>query len=360
MKVFTPTIFFIFTLIYFLSSESLLNNFEVYNENSIAVDELLSRLNCHTQHSDRATIFESPAFSSQKSKETNNVNLNLDILRSTQILFPKWLSDFTGLSQWPGLDPPYIPLNFIDFEKIPNFSPYSQGSCPVEGRKSCSFDCYKCVEPDDVYSCPKLSQTFDDGPTHATKQLLAKFDITGQKSTFFNLGINVVSHPDIYDQMIKAGHLIGTHTWSHAFLPSLSNEQIIAQIQWSIWAMNATGGHLPKWFRPPYGAIDNRVRAITRQFGLQAVLWNFDTFDWMLLNEPHNQRTEKEILKDVTDWSNNVPKTGLILEHDGTFKTAAIGEKVADIIGPDQLTVNQCVGGIDYIKSFAKSSPSDI
>lgn len=330
----------------------------IEEEHHLLVDDMLSHLNCHSDSilpHDHKTDYADEGSVYNEKRETitqNGMTIDLDLLRARQIPVPSWLTEFTGIDKWPGMEPPYIPLDFIDFTKIPDFKPYPQGSCPLEGRLSCSFDCYKCIEPDDVYTCPNLSQTFDDGPTTSTIQLLNRFEETGQKSTFFNLGINVVSHPDIYQRMVRDEQLIGTHTWSHAFLPSLTNEQIIAQIQWSIWAMNATGHHIPKWFRPPYGAIDNRVRAITRQFGLQAVLWDYDTFDWMLLNEHNNQRTEQQILDDVGQWVSKAPKSGLILEHDGAAKTVQMGLKVSEIVGNEQLTVSKCVGGIDYIKTF--------
>ncbi|WNV73015.1 CDA2 [Saccharomyces cerevisiae synthetic construct] len=265
---------------------------------------------------------------------------------ATKTPFPDWLSAFTGLKEWPGLDPPYIPLDFIDFSQIPDYKEYDQNHCDSVPRDSCSFDCHHCTEHDDVYTCSKLSQTFDDGPSASTTKLL---DRLKHNSTFFNLGVNIVQHPDIYQRMQKEGHLIGSHTWSQVYLPNVSNEKIIAQIEWSIWAMNATGNHTPKWFRPPYGGIDNRVRAITRQFGLQAVLWDHDTFDWsLLLND--SVITEQEILQNVINW--NKSGTGLILEHDSTEKTVDLAIKINKLIGDDQSTVSHCVGGIDYIKEF--------
>lgn len=264
--------------------------------------------------------------------------------------FPKWLSDFTGLKEWPGLEPPYIPLDFIDFKKISKFPVHDQGVCP-QSRDSCSYDCYKCVEPDDVYSCKKLSQSFDDGPSPATPKLLSHLK---HKTSFFTLGINVVRFPEIYRQVRDEGHLLGSHTWSHKYLPGLTNEQIIAQVEWSIWAMNATGNHLPKWFRPPYGGIDNRVRSILRQFGLQAALWDYDTFDWQLMS---NQRTESEIINEVQKWKAKSSKpNGLILEHDGSIKTVNVALDINNVIGSDQLTVAQCVGGNDYLKVYPESS----
>ena len=38
---------------------------------------------------------------------------------------------------------------------------------------------------------------------------------------------------------------------------------------------DSQGGRLPRYWRPPYGDADNRVRAIAKElFGLQTVFWN--------------------------------------------------------------------------------------
>lgn len=259
--------------------------------------------------------------------------------------FPNWLENFTKLNQWPGKEPPYIPLDFIDFKKIPNIPIRQPGTCPTT-RTQCSFDCFKCISYDDVYTCPKLSQTFDDGPSKHTLNLLNNID---SKSTFFTLGLNVVKNPDIYKEIKDRGHLLGSHTWSHKFLPSLTNEQIIAQFEWSIWAMNATGNHLPKWYRPPYGGIDDRVRAIARMFGMQAVLWDNDSFDWQMESKPR-KRSKKQILNDIKVMKRK--GKGIILEHDVFKSTTDLGIEINEIIGSDQLTVAQCVDGLNYVKEF--------
>ncbi|KAI5954877.1 CDA2 [Candida theae] len=293
--------------------------------------------------------------------------------------FPQWLTDFTGLHEWPGLDPPYIPLDFIDFNKIVPVPLHPQASCSamtLRSPSSCSFDCFNCVEVDDVYTCPKLSQTFDDGPSPYTLKLLDALNLTHTQTTFFTLGVNIVRFPEVYQLAMRSGHIMGSHTWSHKFLPGLSNEGIIAQIEWSIWSMNATGHHLPKWFRPPYGGIDNRVRSILRQFGMQAVLWDFDTFDWKMLDHS-NMRNEEDVYNDVRKFKqermrgrggagaggvsgggNGGSAGGLILEHDAIQRTVDVGiEILKNVVGggkDHQLTVPKCVGGIDYIKSFKR------
>lgn len=58
--------------------------------------------------------------------------------------------------------------------------------------------------------------TFDDGPipvvTPFVLETLKKFDA---QATFFCIGENVMKYPEIYQQVLQAGHGIGNHTFNH-------------------------------------------------------------------------------------------------------------------------------------------------
>lgn len=260
--------------------------------------------------------------------------------------FPRWLADLTGRSQWPGKYPPYIPMSNIDLSNLPEVPRRFLGNCTDILPEHCSFDCFHCTTPDDVFTCPLLSQTFDDGPGPATPKLLKHLP---GKTTFFTQGINVVRFPEIFRLQHAKGHLLATHTWSHAHLAELSDEDVVAQIQWSIWAMNATAGIIPKFFRPPYGASDARIRAITRQFGLINVFWDRDTLDWMVVD---GDKTPEEVYDDVRQWKRELPQ-GLILEHDSTIEVVNVGINVAEILNSDrQMTVADCINSPWYQESF--------
>jgi hypothetical protein len=50
---------------------------------------------------------------------------------------------------------------------------------------------------------------------------------------------------------------------------------ILGELGWTAQIIYDMSGLLPSIWRPPYGDIDNRVRAIaTHVFGLHAVIWN--------------------------------------------------------------------------------------
>jgi peptidoglycan/xylan/chitin deacetylase (PgdA/CDA1 family) len=55
-----------------------------------------------------------------------------------------------------------------------------------------------------------------------------------------------------------------------------TNLEVLGEIGWTMELIhNSTGGRIPKYWRPPYGDSDMRVRAIAKEvFGLITVMWN--------------------------------------------------------------------------------------
>ena len=59
-------------------------------------------------------------------------------------------------------------------------------------------------------------------------------------------------------------------------MTTLSNEELLGEFGWTMELIhNSTGGRLPKYWRPPFGDSDERVRAIAKEiFGLTTVIRN--------------------------------------------------------------------------------------
>ncbi|KAJ7588394.1 hypothetical protein C8J56DRAFT_1050464 [Mycena floridula] len=79
----------------------------------------------------------------------------------------------------------------------------------------------------------------------------------------------------------------------------------------------STNGRVPKYWRPPTGDADNRIRAIAQEvFGLEMVLWNQDTEDWSLTTTSP-LTTPALIASNMTAWLTGPKTPGLmILEHE--------------------------------------------
>jgi peptidoglycan/xylan/chitin deacetylase (PgdA/CDA1 family) len=123
-----------------------------------------------------------------------------------------------------------------------------------------------------------LALTFDDGPHPIyTPQILDVLARHHVHATFFLVGSNVVRYPGVVARMYREGHQIGNHTWSHPDLTRLSASAIRDQIERTNEAIEAIIGVRPTTIRPPYGAIDARVRHLLDQ---HIVLWTVDPNDW--------------------------------------------------------------------------------
>ncbi len=95
-----------------------------------------------------------------------------------------------------------------------------------------------------------LYLSFDDGPhPEATPFVLEQLANFNAKASFFCIGKNVQLYPDIYNEIIAAGHVIGNHTQNHMNGWKNTTDHYISDIQ------EATKSIHSNLFRPPYGKI---------------------------------------------------------------------------------------------------------
>ena len=127
-----------------------------------------------------------------------------------------------------------------------------------------------------------LAMTFDDGPHPSlTPKLLDLLKERNIKCTFFLVGNLVKVYPDIVRRIIAEGHEIGNHTWSHCSLTSRSDEQIRSELKKSEDAVYEVAGVRPNLVRPPYGAINTRIKDLMfSEFGYSTIMWSVDPQDW--------------------------------------------------------------------------------
>lgn len=124
--------------------------------------------------------------------------------------------------------------------------------------------------------------TVDDGPHPSnTPRLLKILRDRNIKASFFLVGKNAKAYPAIVRQIIAEGHEIGNHTYTHASLTSISDDQIRKELKMSSDAVFEASGYRPQTIRPPYGAVNTRVKdLIFTEFGYPTIMWSVDPQDW--------------------------------------------------------------------------------
>ncbi|CED84454.1 Polysaccharide deacetylase [Phaffia rhodozyma] len=254
-------------------------------------------------------------------------------------LFPRQSSDLAvGSDAWKASypsaqsTPTDIPQAWLDAlntavaaGKIPNIVPatmtngwpsYSDGSDP-SSAKICHYT-VGCVASTDRINAPDgmMGVAQDDGPLAPGVALVDFYNEKNISSTHFYIGSNVVYNVDVMQHaMTVPGQHFAVHTWTHPYMSSLTNAQVVAELGWTMKVIaDVNGGKIPAWWRPPYGDVDNRVRAIASEvFGLTTVIWNQDTADWTL----GTTGKVADITNNLQGFINGAKSPGLlILEHE--------------------------------------------
>lgn len=126
-----------------------------------------------------------------------------------------------------------------------------------------------------------IAFTFDDGPDDTwTPQILTVLARFGVKATFFLIGMRVRSYPQIVQRIIRSQHVIGNHTWDHPKLTDLPADQVRKQIQQTEQEILRVAGVRPRFFRPPYGALNPTIIETAISLKNKIILWNIDSLDW--------------------------------------------------------------------------------
>ena len=128
----------------------------------------------------------------------------------------------------------------------------------------------------------KNRSNLDDGPDMVnTPVLLDILEEEGVSATFFVVGNQVKRYPEMTQRIFNDGHFIANHSWTHADLSKLSNEDIINfELAPTSESIERLTGCYPKVIRPPYGSLrEDSVRFLKKE-GWQIVRWSLDTFDW--------------------------------------------------------------------------------
>lgn len=129
----------------------------------------------------------------------------------------------------------------------------------------------------------KIALTFDDGPSKQnTDQILSILKEYNIRATFFVIGENAEKDPDRIRSIFDAGHEIGNHTYSHAYISKISQEELKKELTRTDDILKSITGSRPTVFRPPGGYYDDASLAVVDSMGYRVVLWSVDTRDWSI------------------------------------------------------------------------------
>lgn len=174
------------------------------------------------------------------------------------------------------------------------------------------------VAPVDCAKVKCIALTFDDGPGKYADKLLDTLKKYKSKATFLLEGQYVKSRPAFAKRMAVEGHDLGNHSYTHPHLRELDEAKIREELTKTQELVKKVTGKAPTMIRPPYGELDERVKAIAAEMNMPIMLWNGGSRDWATKNE---KAIYDEVLK-------NAKRDGVILMHDWVAQTVTVMPKL--------------------------------
>ncbi len=170
--------------------------------------------------------------------------------------------------------------------------------------------------------------TFDDGPhPQYTDMILASLKQENVKAIFFVTN-NGVKNKEVLERIHKDGHVIGVHTMTHPNLTKLSVPDMRKEIEPLIDLIQQVTGEKPKYLRPPYGAYNDSLRNLVKEYNMELVNWTNGSLDW----EGTDKNGYKDPAKVVADVMKQLHPGANILMHDIHKHTAeALPELIKQI-----------------------------
>jgi poly-beta-1,6 N-acetyl-D-glucosamine synthase len=156
----------------------------------------------------------------------------------------------------------------------------------------------------------KLALTFDDGPDPEwTPQILDVLHEFNCPATFFVIGNSCESNPGLVGDEYNAGMEIGSHSYFHPNMGTISIERDRLELNLTQLAIEAATGQSTTLFRPPYNADSEPETAeqirpikVASEMGYVTVCENVDPQDWDLKQQLQNGKFRPKTPEDIAGY----------------------------------------------------------
>ncbi|RAP29919.1 hypothetical protein DID78_03015 [Candidatus Marinamargulisbacteria bacterium SCGC AG-343-D04] len=158
-----------------------------------------------------------------------------------------------------------------------------------------------------------VALTFDDGPNkYSTNKILDTLKKNQIHASFFLIAKQVEKYPQISQNILKANHTVGNHSFAHQRYDSTNKTILLKDIAKSQLIFHKHLKMLPDYFRPPYGQWNKKNNSLFKHHFTHILKWNIDPEDWK------KSKSEKAIISDILK---HLKPGGIIVLHDNK-KTA--------------------------------------
>ncbi len=170
----------------------------------------------------------------------------------------------------------------------------------------------------------EVGLTFDDGPdAGVTPRVLDLLDQAEVRATFFCIARRVAARPDLAAEIVRRGHRVENHTWSHphafaCYLPAGLRREVVRAQE----AIEKATGYRPTLFRAPAGFRNPLLERELHREGLTLASWTRRGYDTLAKDA---SAVSRRLLRGVGAGD-------VLLLHDGSTVSGKGNPVVLDVL----------------------------
>ncbi len=120
-----------------------------------------------------------------------------------------------------------------------------------------------------------------EGDPRILYRILDVLDEFNYRTTFFVSGYWAKRFPKAVQEIVRRGHELGNHSWSHPDFRTLSEEEMAEELdKTESFIVQLTGQSTKPYFRPPFSYRSRTSIELAYRHGYTHILWSVDSYDW--------------------------------------------------------------------------------
>lgn len=147
-----------------------------------------------------------------------------------------------------------------------------------------------------------LYLTFDAGYENGyTAKILDTLKKHQVPATFFLVGNYIESCPQLVERMVKEGHVVGNHTYTHPDMSAIETEETFSEELSKLENAykEVTGKKMKKYYRPPQGKYSEENLKMAKDMGYKTIFWSLAYVDWYESDQPTKEEAFDKLIPRV-------------------------------------------------------------
>lgn len=136
---------------------------------------------------------------------------------------------------------------------------------------------------------------YENGYTAGILDVLKKHRV---EAAFFLVGNYIEKSPELVRRMVKEGHLVGNHTYSHPDMSEIAAEDAFREELTRLEKAykRVTGKEMRKYYRPPQGKYSEENLKMAKKMGYKTIFWSLAYVDWYESDQPTREEAMEKLI----------------------------------------------------------------